>query len=266
MKPSVTYLSYLIIVLLSSVPFVPVRANPHDFDTLTTLLKELREIRQAKHKLHSQWVEEKSQLELMGKLNSEKLRAMEDGKQKSEGLLAELRKNLADHLEQNRMINESAGKLRDWIDSHCKSLLEDVTQYNILMDKDFESHIHNLLKKDQTTTDKVVLYLNHMLDTASSGIRATVASRVVEIDDEKYAGDVLTLGGFLEYFLPAGSQFCGVRGAGTENKSWEKLEEKYAHFVKAAIKVVNNEVPPTLITVPVPMIYVNETENLPVND
>ena len=239
-------------ILVFSNGLYAVDSAPADYDTLATLLKELREIRQARYELQNQWKDEKEQLELIKNLEGEKLEILKEEEKVAKKTLSELKNSLSDTKKQNQVVNESASHLRDWIDGSCKSLLTEASRYSILMDEDRKKGIHNILKKDTTMTDKIVLYLNLLLDTAISGIKANVGRQILNLDGDNYSTDVLTLGGTLKYFVTADNKLCGFGEGNTSDNSWKKLDQKYAESIRTAIRVVNSELPPKLVSVPVP--------------
>ena len=239
-------------ILVFSNGLYAVDSAPADYDTLATLLKELREIRQARYELQNQWKDEKEQLELIKNLEGEKLEILEEEKEIAKKTLSELENSLSDTKKQNRIVNESASHLRDWIDDSCKSLLKEASRYSILMNEDRQKGIHNILKEDTIMTDKVVLYLNLLLDTAISGTKANVDRQILSFDSRNYSADILTLGGTIKFFITSDDKLCGFGGGNKSDKTWKKLEKKHAESIRTAIRVVNSELPPKLVSVPVP--------------
>ena len=243
---------FLIGFLLSVVAPLHSEEAKSDFDTLTTLLKELREIRQAKYTLQRQWQDEQEQLRLIKDLEEEKLEVLDEQKKAAVNTFSQLKNRLSDTEKQNKIVNESASHLRQWIDDSCQALLQDASKYSILIDENRKKSVDNILQEDTPTTDKLVLYLNLLLDTAVAGLKSTVERSTLKVDGNKYSADVLTLGGTLKYFVTPNNQLCGFKYGQNASDSWDKLDQKYAESLRAIIRVVNSDIPPKLVSVPVP--------------
>ena len=225
---------------------------PADFDTLSSLLRELREIRKTKYTLQAQWKDEKEQLELIKKLEEEKLKVMKESEKNAQETLTRLKINLSDTSKQSQTVNESASQLRDWIDKSCQTFLDQASQFPILLNEEGKKSIQAILNKDKSITDKLVLYLNLMLDTAVAGTKSKVVRRTVTVDGKPYSAEVLILGGALEYFVTPDDGLCGYRGLNGSDASWKTLDNKFVDSLRTTIRVVGNEIPPKLVSVPVP--------------
>jgi hypothetical protein len=235
-----------------------VELSPHDKPVIGELLAELRELRHARYTMLNQWKDEKQQLELMMSLDSKKLEILVEDFKRSLEMRTTLENEFGTGKRNIEQYENQITRLNQWLDDETEMFLEKAPEQSILIDDRLKSEIMKIAGEQSKATSRLAQYLNVLQNMAVNTIRSFASFKEITVNGTKYGADVIRLGGVLEYFVTADNEMAGGRVAIDAPDTWTMFEAEHAKWLRTVIRVIKNEIPAELVTIPVPENVINE--------
>ncbi len=223
-----------------------------DLATLQALLREVREIREARYGMQTSWKEEAQRLKLLSTIEKEKLKSLQSDHAEQRAQTDALKATLHNIQDEQESIAAEIGKVDTWMSTAIGSGATDNQRLHILFGARSSAELERIAATALPTADKLGSLMNILQNAAIDGSRSDYRNDVLTVNGAALAADVLRVGGVIEYYVTPDDSQCGYRMAG-DGGAWIGLDGEHAAGIRKAIKILSKEMPAEIVSVPVPI-------------
>ncbi len=220
--------------------------------SLTALLGELRQLRQAEQREREDWQAERSRLEILLQQTETDLDQTVKQTQKLEAETAKLSARRAELTARSEQLETQEKAASAWLREKAQKWLNLLKPHSLLVTPEILTKLAAVAGAESLSAQAEAFW-PALQELAARGTAVEPESREITAGNETFLADTLRLGGFAAIWLATTGDRGGVGRPGPNGVEWQELAAPERAAIAEALSISRGEKPAALVRLPLPV-------------